>query len=176
MIKWKTIPGFEKYDVSKCGQVRNNVTGRILKPAYSGPGRKYFQVDLSMEGVRTKKRINRLVAEAFVHNKTGFDISMLEANHDDGDTFNNNSNNLTWMTPDQNKAHAMGMQKVRSKARSNIKYTRGNLRKVLIRKNGNRTEEGFFHRFTTGLRPKAIIEMESDGSITTVAATNVVFL
>jgi uncharacterized protein HemY len=63
---WKKIIGYENYDVSDIGDVRNSKTGRVLKHALDGKG--YYKVDLCKDGKRKTMKVHRLVAEAFIQN------------------------------------------------------------------------------------------------------------
>lgn len=110
---WKPIKGYEgKYEVSNLGRVKSlnyNRTKKekILKPTLSYNG--YFIVILSKNGKTKKFRVNRLVIETFISDKSDFkstpdedrnniDIDNLEVNHIDENIKNNNLNNLEWCT------------------------------------------------------------------------------
>jgi hypothetical protein len=94
---WKTIDGFDNYEVSSFGNVRNKTTGRILKPcAKSG----YYSVGLS--NVKTKTfRIHQLVAKAFIPNPE----NKSQVNHKDKNSLNNKLSNLEWNTNKENSIH-----------------------------------------------------------------------
>lgn len=97
---WKKIRDYPNYSVSDRGNVRNDKTGRILKPLEVGWG--YVVVELWNEyGVRSKK-IHRLVADAFVDNPEG----KPQVNHIDGNKKNNCKENLEWVTASENMKHA----------------------------------------------------------------------
>ena len=100
MAKWKTIPGYENYDVSDEGEVRNGKTGRILKSSYSNGG--YKKVNLRSNNVVANAKIHRLVAENFIPNPDG----LPQVNHIDGDKNNNRIENLEWCTRGENMRHA----------------------------------------------------------------------
>jgi len=93
---WKDIKGFENYEVSTEGQVRNKTTGRILKPYDNGRG--YLEVSLSVNGKRAAKTVHRLVAKSFIPNPE----NKPEVNHIDEDKTNNGVKNLEWMTSKEN--------------------------------------------------------------------------
>lgn len=97
---WKTIKNFPRYSVSNQGRVRNNSTGKILKYRT----KEYFQVVLSQGKSSTRKdcQVHRLVAETFIPNPKGLPM----VNHIDGNRFNNNVNNLEWVTNRENIVHA----------------------------------------------------------------------
>lgn len=98
---WKDIEGFEgKYQISTWGRVRNVVTGDHIKPYKNEKG--YLKVSLHKDGVGHKKRVNRLVALAFIDNPYGLPM----VNHKDGNKENNSISNLEWTTDEYNRIHA----------------------------------------------------------------------
>jgi len=94
MEEWKTISGFENYEVSSFGRVRKG--DRILKPSTDKTGRK--QVQLYKESVQTSIRIHRLVAEAFL--ETGQTGQVID--HIDRNPSNNHVSNLRWCSRSDN--------------------------------------------------------------------------
>lgn len=102
--EWKKIDGYPNYSVSNLGKIRNDKTGRILKPNKSGGYRSYYQVWLSRGSCASHKRalIHRLVAEAFIPN---FENKPF-VNHLDGNGFNNCVSNLEWATRSENMVHS----------------------------------------------------------------------
>lgn len=93
---WLPIRGFENYEVSNTGDVRNVLTGRVLKP-YPFSNR-YLGVQL---GRRNVQLVHRLVAAAFIKGD-----SSLQVNHKDGDRTNNRAENLEWLTCSDNQRHS----------------------------------------------------------------------
>jgi len=95
---WKDIEGFEgKYQVSTWGRVRS-ING-ILKPYENKKG--YLKIGLCRDGRSIKKRINRLVALAFIPNP----YNLPEVNHIDGNKQNNSITNLEWTDGRGNRLH-----------------------------------------------------------------------
>ena len=93
---WRLIDGYNNYEISSHGRVRNNQTDRILGACLDGTG--YYRVDLSKDGKRKNHKIHRLVADAFIpklQNKTYVD-------HKDNNKLNNHMNNLRWCTIAEN--------------------------------------------------------------------------
>ena len=95
---WKPVTGFDRYEVSNEGQVRNKATGKILATCTKYNG--YLCVRLYTEpGVSRQVRVHRLVLEAFVGPAT---VDTPICRHLDNDPANNNLDNLTWGTHYEN--------------------------------------------------------------------------
>lgn len=94
-MEWKQIQGYENYEVSNEGQVRNRKTGKILKPVKNSTG--YLQVTLC-KNKRKNYSIHRLVAEAFIPNPHGYDT----VDHINYDKTDNRVENLRWMSRSNN--------------------------------------------------------------------------
>ena len=86
-MEWKTIQGYENYEVSNEGQVRNKKTGRILKP-WNNKG--YFQVKI----LKKWFYIHRLVAVAFIPNPD----NLPEVDHINKNSQDNKVENLQWIS------------------------------------------------------------------------------
>lgn len=95
---YKDIAGFEdKYEVSSLGNVRNKITGRLLKP-FSDGRKGYLQVSLCKDNQKHYFKIHRLVALAFLPNPNNYP----QVNHIDEDKSNNSVENLEWCTNQYN--------------------------------------------------------------------------
>jgi len=104
MEQWKIITGFEKYEVSNFGNVRNSRTKRILSQHIYKDG--YNTVMLFDDDLKQKRmRVHRLVAFVFVGNPP--DEERIQVNHIDGNKQNNRFDNLEWCTPKENINHAI---------------------------------------------------------------------
>ena len=96
MEQWKTIDGYEPYEVSNTGNIRRD--GKLLKGRPTKNG--YFVVALSINSKYKNHYVHRLVASAFL-DKVGRVV-----NHIDGIKSNNNVSNLEWTTYSKNTIHA----------------------------------------------------------------------
>lgn len=119
MKEWRTIPGWENYEVSDMGNVRSKdrvshrrgiqcrLTGKILKPKTEKDG--YKNVTL-YNGTRTSHKkfpIHRLVAMAFIPNPNEYKY----VNHKDEDKGNNVKENLEWCTPKYNSNYGTAIER-----------------------------------------------------------------
>lgn len=99
--RWKRISGYYGYWVSD--------HGRIYGPGRSGHGQfivpvlqnGYYKVTLTIRGYHVDKRVNRLVAQAFIPNPYNLPLVM----HLDNDPTNNYVGNLAWGTHAENNRY-----------------------------------------------------------------------
>lgn len=99
---WREIKGYEGYySVSDLGNIKNLITGKILKPALKRNG--YFSVDLRYKEAKTVS-IHRLVAEGFIPNP----LNLPCVNHKDEFKTNNRVENLEWCTTKYNNNYGYG--------------------------------------------------------------------
>lgn len=100
---WKKIylDGIEtNYSVSDAGEIRNDSTNYLLKPAIQ-QGYAHVTLYINKKGKRVK--IHRLVATAFIPNPENKPY----VNHIDGMRSNNTIDNLEWVTASENTQHAV---------------------------------------------------------------------
>ena len=88
---WKQVKGFEDYQVSNMGEVRNK-DGKVLHQIDNGRGYKFVR----LRGWKSQRKfyVHRLVAFAFIPNPLGKPC----INHIDNDPTNNRYDNLEWCT------------------------------------------------------------------------------
>ena len=101
MEEWKQIEGCEHYEVSNMGNIKNTLSGEILKTPLNTWG--YPSVTLCGPWGRKNKAVHRLVAEAFIPNIE----NLPEVNHKDGNKRNNTVENLEWCTAKENVRHSV---------------------------------------------------------------------
>ena len=95
--EFKPIERISGYSVSNFGKVRNDKTGRILKPAIN----KHGYSDVFIKGKHYK--VHRLVAETFLANN----YNLPQVNHIDGVKTNNFIENLEWVSCKDNVKHSI---------------------------------------------------------------------
>jgi hypothetical protein len=97
MENWKSIVGFENYEVSDLGNVRNVKSGKVLKPQNN---KGYFRVGLYHEGQQYLFSVHRLVLQTFIPND-----EKLECDHINHIITDNRLENLRWITSSQQQRH-----------------------------------------------------------------------
>lgn len=92
------IQGYEgRYAITEEGQVWSHLSKKFLRPYNNGHG--YLCIKLiDANGKNKTKRINRLVAEAYLPNPEG----KRDVEHLDNDRKNNKLSNLQWATRSEN--------------------------------------------------------------------------
>jgi molybdenum-dependent DNA-binding transcriptional regulator ModE len=98
MEEWRTIKDFPIYSVSNLGNVKNDITGQVLKNSVKAG---YCNVSLTNENNKKSFKVHRLVALAFIDNPE----NKSDVNHKDKNKLNNNLMNLEWMTRKENNIH-----------------------------------------------------------------------
>ncbi|MDG6143071.1 NUMOD4 motif-containing HNH endonuclease [Lactococcus formosensis] len=107
MEKWKKIKGYQNYEVSDFGNIRNS-RGLVMKQRTTYRG--YKEIGLRNGKVQKFHLVHRLVAQAFLEEIP----SKNYVNHIDGNKTNNSVENLEWVTQSENKKHAVrtGLQPI----------------------------------------------------------------
>ena len=112
MAEWKSIIGYEnEYLVSNNGDVFSFMSKKYLKPSINEKG--YMRVCLQKRVMKSWKRVNRLVAEAFIPNPDNLPM----VNHKDEDKTNNFLENLEWCTAQYNNTYGNKAKRQANKIR-----------------------------------------------------------
>lgn len=132
MEKYIKIIGFDLYEVSNLGNVRNCKTGKILKPCvFKNSG--YLYLDLCINGVKHRRLIHRIVMESFIGN---IEFKQ-QVNHINGIKTDNRIENLEWCTRSENQKHSIdiGLRSTIGEKNSQSKITESD---VILILNDNR--------------------------------------
>lgn len=93
---WMLIPGYQGYEASSFGRIKNIKTGTIRKLRLKKSG--YLSVKIKQKHLL----VHRLIAATFIPNAG----NKPEVNHKDRNRVNNSSQNLEWVTPSENSKHS----------------------------------------------------------------------
>ncbi len=130
---WRPAPIEKKdlYEVSDKGRVRNARTKYILKPHKNRQTKyQYLQVNLSNHNKYKAYLVHRLVGMAFpdlvgwTEKAKGKPFEVLEINHKDRNTLNNNVNNLEWCDRRYNSSYDGADERRTETKRNNGDYYR----------------------------------------------------
>ncbi len=113
------IKGFENYEISRLGNVKNILTNKIRKNVLSKHG--YYRVDLYCDGKKKRKNIHNLIADIFIPNPDNKPC----VDHIDRESTNNDVNNLRWATYSENMMNK-SKHKNNSSGHSGISYYKAN--------------------------------------------------
>jgi hypothetical protein len=101
IVEWRIVAGFDRYEVSNTGLVRNRETNRVLRPGRDRDG--YLMVIFSNENQRSPQRIHKLVATAFLGDSEG-----RVCDHIDRNRTNNHVSNLRYCSQSENCKNRIG--------------------------------------------------------------------
>ena len=103
------IEGFENYEVSNLGKVRNIKSGIMLKPWFTKDG--YLRHCLYKHNKRKNLLLHRIIATAFIDNPE----EKPQINHIDENKLNNDLSNLEWCTERENAIHGTRTKRIAEK-------------------------------------------------------------
>lgn len=95
MTDWKKIDGYDNYEVSRFGEIRNSKTGNYLSGGVNNCG--CVKIGLTKSGKRKQYQLHRLVAQSFIPNPENKQY----VRHRDGNNQNNEVLNLYWQSYDE---------------------------------------------------------------------------
>lgn len=101
--EWEPIPGFAGYEANRAGEIRSTFRWkqpRVLVPGNATKG--YYKYTLTIDGKPRVMLGHRLIALTFIPNPA----NLPSVNHINGIKKDNRAENLEWVTPKQNAAHA----------------------------------------------------------------------
>ena len=102
--EWKSITSFNRaISISNLGRIKNSDNNKIFCTSFDKYG--YERLFIKDCGHGRNIYIHREVAIAFILNPDKKD----QVNHEDAIKKNNNSSNLTWMSSQENTAHAKNL-------------------------------------------------------------------
>ncbi len=111
MEEFKTIDGYDNYEVSNKGNIRNKTTNKFLQGSIGRNG--YLRITLTKNDKKMTFSVHRLVAIAFIPNPE----NKLNTDHIDNNRLNNNVENLRWATFQENNRNCI----ISSKNKTGIK-------------------------------------------------------
>jgi D-Tyr-tRNAtyr deacylase len=94
---WKSINGYENYEISDHGNIKNITTHKMLSPSIRSSG--YYFIEVYDNKIRRTKAIHRLVAEAFLDNHDNKRC----VDHIDRNKLNNHISNLRYASDSENQ-------------------------------------------------------------------------
>ena len=92
-MKWKILKENENYSINEKGEIKNNITKKILSPSINKDSG-YYQIDLWKNNKSRKYTLHRLVASNFIPNLE----NKPTVDHIDGNRLNNDISNWRWVT------------------------------------------------------------------------------
>ena len=140
------IVGFEKYEVSNYGNVRNRQTMKILKP-YLNKG-DYLNVSFN----RKNLRVHQLVVQAFLANPENKSC----VDHIDNDRSNNELMNLRYATQQENHFNANLSSRNTSGAKGVSYHSSRKKWRARIKINSKEINLGYFDRIEDAIQARKI--------------------
>lgn len=107
MEEWRNIQGYEGYQASNMGRVRNISKGNILKQYNRSRNKLYKAVCIDRKMIS----VHRLVAQAFIPNPNNLPM----VNHKDENPSNNCVENLEWCDAKYNNSYGTRLKKISDK-------------------------------------------------------------
>ena len=111
---------YKGYFATEDGQIWSEKSHKFLSQSLRGEiDKSYLRVSLFIEGKKKTVDVHRLVAETFIPNPDNLPV----INHKDENKYNNNVNNLEWVTEKSNANYGTRNQKISEKNKEIFKNT-----------------------------------------------------
>ena len=143
MEEYKLIKNFESYSISNLGNVKNNVTNKILKQ-YTNHGYKHIHLNGKY------KKVHRLVAEAFIPNPENKPC----VDHKNNIRDDNRIDNLRWATIKENCQNVSISSKNTSGYKGINWDKRSNRWRASIFENGLKVHIGYFESLDDAVKAR----------------------
>jgi len=137
---WLNIDGYDNYQVSNFGRIRNCTTDRILKGSVDARGHGYKNVSLYKDGKKKSHCIHQLVANEFIEKPDGKNY----VDHIDKNRLNNIVENLRWVSSSENNRNRSMMTNNTSGFKGVCYYKHKNKYRALIYHEGKNHHLGYF--------------------------------
>lgn len=157
---WKTIENYKTYSVSTFGNIRNDLTSKILK---GRPNKfNHLRIQLYKDKKANSFYIHRLVALAFIPNPE----NKAQVDHIDNNPTNNNLTNLRWATSQENLRNSQIASNNTSGVKGVSWYNREQKWVSKIYINGVRFNLGYYNTIEEATIARQLKANEAFGSFT----------
>ena len=155
-VEYRKITGYDNYSISNTGLVRNDSTGKTLKPDITNG---YHRVFLFLNNKGKRFSIHRLVADAFIpnpDNKTCVD-------HIDNNKLNNNLDDLRWCSLQENNRNRSICSKNTSGVKGVTLNKTNNKWRTQININGKNIHIGYYNTLEEAQAARQRVATENFG-------------
>lgn len=132
--EWKVITTYPNYSISSLGNVKNNITNRILRP-YIRNG--YYSLTLCKNNIKKTYNIHTIVAEYFLQKPDN--NKKYVVNHIDENKLNNSIDNLEYLTYKENTLYSSSSSRSKNNEEFNLNDYKEipNYSNYMVSKEGN---------------------------------------
>ncbi len=113
MLEFFTLKIDDRYEITKCGIIRNKANKRIKSQYVSSTG--YYMISISKNNKTNPYKVHRLLADNFIEKVNG----KTSVNHKDGNKLNNCLSNLEWCNHLENMQHAFNTNLINNTGSNN---------------------------------------------------------
>ena len=145
MEEYKTIEGYENYEISNLGNARNKKTDKILKQVLHNG---YYCIQVSKNNENKNLRVHRLIALSFIPNSN----NKYCVDHINRIKTDNRLENLRWSTHSENQMNKSKHSNNTSTC-TGVHYDKSkNKWQVRIQINGKRKHIGYYQTFEEAVK------------------------